>query len=155
LNGSSKCHQSQHNEDVVGITMGIVVLICPTSTAGVCSPTVLHPTRNGNSKLFHFRLGKGLSFGKPAGCILGHNEQDVMSSVVRIKKGSWRQGAATRLQQARLDPQHEQQQQLFRQPEYRIGDARSNEYVTIRWEEAAVAFCSSLLGQCLAGQAQL
>jgi hypothetical protein len=56
-----------------------------------------------------------------------------MSSGVRIKKGSWRQGAATRLQQVRLDPQHEQQQQqLFRQPEYRIGDARSNEYVTIR-----------------------
>jgi hypothetical protein len=110
-----------------------------------------------NSKLFHFRLGKGLSFGKPAGCILGHNEQDVMSSVVRIKKGSWLQGPATRLQQARLDPEQQQhQQQLFRQPEYRIGDTRSNEYITIRWADAAVAsfLQDSLLGWCPAGHAQ-
>uniref|UniRef100_A0A383WL79 Uncharacterized protein n=1 Tax=Tetradesmus obliquus TaxID=3088 RepID=A0A383WL79_TETOB len=59
-----------------------------------------------------------------------------MSSVVRIKKGSWLQGASTRLQQAQLDPlQQQQQQQHFRQPEYRIGDAASRDYITIRYSK--------------------
>jgi hypothetical protein len=83
-----------------------------------------------HSKLFHFLLGKGASYGKPAGCILDHNQQDVMASVVRIKKGSWMQGPAggTRLQ-AQQDPL---QQQEFRQPEFKVGEASSREYVTIR-----------------------
>ncbi|WIA18446.1 hypothetical protein OEZ85_009905 [Tetradesmus obliquus] len=57
-----------------------------------------------------------------------------MSSVVRIKKGSWLQGASTRLQQAQLD-HLQQQQQHVRQPEYRIGDAASRDYITIRYSK--------------------
>jgi hypothetical protein len=111
-------------------------LLLQTFKPSVFSPLCCSPTAPRtlciNSKVFGFHhSGKG-TFAQDAGNILGHTQRNVMSSTVRILKGSWFSGAATRQQQP-------QQQQQFGQPVYVLGEARGTDCITIRW--AAHTMC--------------